>query len=239
MIKHLPNFITILNLMSGCAGIFMISRGHLESASWMIFLAAAFDFLDGLVARATHSYSEIGKQLDSLADMVSFGVLPGMILTEILNAAIGLYDMNQVYAPVLSCAGFIIAAFSALRLAKFNIDTRQTTVFLGLPTPMNAIFIASLPSILFMNIAPITNAILNIYVILGIIAVNSYLLVSEIPLMALKFKHYGLKGNLEKYIFLIASVILILLLKMLAIPLIFALYILISIISIKRNEIQS
>lgn len=239
MKKHLPNFITILNLLSGCIGIFLISRGNLEYASWTIFIAAVFDFLDGLVARATRSYSELGKQLDSLADMVSFGVLPGMILTEIMGAAIGLYDMNQEYAPVLSCTGFIITAFSALRLGKFNIDTRQTTYFLGLPTPMNAIFIASLPSILFLNIEPVTNAILNIYVIAGIIVVNSFLLISEIPLMALKFKHYGVKGNLEKYIFLIASVILILLLKMLAIPLIFALYILISIISIKRNEIQS
>lgn len=237
--KHLPNFITTLNLISGCIGIYLICTGNLHLAHWAVFIAAVMDFLDGLVARATNSYSEIGKQLDSLADMVSFGVLPGLILTELFSMALGLYDMNLQYAGILSCAGFIVTAFSALRLAKFNIDTRQTNVFLGLPTPMNAIFIASLPAILNLNFAPVTELIYNVHVIGGIILVNSFLLVSELPLMALKFKDYRLKGNLEKYIFLIASVILILLMKILAVPVIFALYILISIISIKRNEIQS
>jgi CDP-diacylglycerol---serine O-phosphatidyltransferase len=239
MKKQIPNFITILNLLSGCVGLWLIRMGEMEYACYMIFIAAVFDFLDGFVARALKAYSEIGKQLDSLADMVTFGVLPGMIMTEILRTVVEIYDMPSALRTIVPCVGFILTAFSCIRLAKFNIDTRQTDVFLGLPTPMNAIFIASLPLILFMNVQVANDIILNLYVLLAIILINSFLMISELPLMALNFRSFSFKDNTEKYIFLIASVILILLMKMMAVPFIFILYILISLIARKRNEIQS
>ena len=146
MKKHLPNAITCLNLLSGCIALYFAFNQHLNYAAYMVGIAAILDFMDGLLARALKAYSEIGKQLDSLADMVSFGVVPGTILFGLLTRA----DAAPTGIPedILPFFGFIVTIFSALRLAKFNIDTRQAESFIGVPTPACSIFIASLPLLL-------------------------------------------------------------------------------------------
>lgn len=230
-----------MNLLSGCVGIWYLRMGAIDVACYMIFLAAILDFFDGFAARALNALSPIGKDLDSLADVVSFGALPGMILCEMMRIVSDRYTFDGTWIePVIVLSGIIITIFSALRLAKFNIDTRQTDVFLGLPTPMNAIFIASLPLIMMKNWIAITDLILNVYVLGAIILLNSFLLVSEVPLMALKFKSFAFGPNAAKYIFLILTLILLLSLQIFAIPVVFLLYIIISLFSKKRtNEIQS
>src|ERR1700740_2323055 len=144
MKKHLPNAITCANLFSGCIGIVFCFKENLIYAAYAIFLAAIFDFFDGLASRVLQSFSGIGKDLDSLADMVSFGVLPSVIIYELFLQA----PQIEHVSTYLNYIAFLIPVFSALRLAKFNIDERQTEIFIGLPTPANAILIASLPLIL-------------------------------------------------------------------------------------------
>ncbi|OZA56958.1 MAG: CDP-diacylglycerol--serine O-phosphatidyltransferase, partial [Sphingobacteriales bacterium 39-40-5] len=141
MKKHIPNSVTCLNLFSGCLGIVFAFQGNLIWASYAIVIAAVFDFFDGMLARLLKAYSDIGKELDSLADMVSFGVLPSVIIYQLF----ALSPQIDFGADWLSFSAFIIAVFSALRLAKFNIDTRQSENFIGLPTPANALLIASFP----------------------------------------------------------------------------------------------
>jgi len=256
MKKNIPNFITSLNLFTGCVAIALAFAGYqfIWIAGILIFVAAIFDFLDGLAARALHAYSEIGKQLDSLADMVSFGIAPSVIAFQLLNTSIGKQDIfnplsalnviiertgavnfyatYSIFDFVITFSAFIIAVFSALRLAKFNIDTRQTTSFIGLPTPANAILFASLPLILHFEHSTLCNSIiLNTWILLFVVALQSALLVSEIPLFSLKMKSLKWQENKTRYIFLILSFILLGLLHFMAIPLIILLYIVSSIIS--------
>ena len=212
MKKHIPNFITCLNLFTGCVAAVYAFNGELETAAYLVLLAAAFDFMDGLAARALKAYSEVGKQLDSLADMVSFGFIPGLFVFKMLPAE---------YAYV----GFIITVFSAIRLAKFNIDTRQSENFIGLATPANTLFFISLP-FLPMTINPILLVILSI----GF----SLMLVSEIPLFSLKFKSMDFNMNIHRYLLIILSLILILFFKFAAVPMIIVIYILLSIIFKKK-----
>lgn len=225
MIKHIPNLITCLNLFTGCIASVFAFNGDLETAAYLILLAAAFDFMDGLAARALKAYSEIGKQLDSLADMVSFGFIPGLFVYKMLQ-------MNLVENGLplyLSYLGFIITVFSGLRLAKFNIDTRQSENFIGLATPANTLFFISLP---FINGASIemlsilTNPIVLIFLSFGM----SFLLVSEIPLFSFKFKSTSISKNIHRYLLLLISLILIIFFKFAAIPMIIVIYILLSII---------
>lgn len=200
----------------------------------MVTVAAVLDFMDGMVARVLNTYSEIGKQLDSLADMVSFGVVPGAMVFMMLTAsgatALGIPE------SILPFFGFLITVFSALRLAKFNIDTRQTSSFIGLPTPACTILIASLPLILENGSLTHYNVILNPYVLLALTFLLSYLLVAELPLFALKFKSLGWQNNSVRFIFIGLSIILLALVKFVAVPLIIVLYILLSII---KNTSQS
>lgn len=223
--KHFPNFITCLNLLCGCLAILIVFEGSLVYACYFIGIAAILDFLDGMAARALKSYSEIGKQLDSLADMVSFGVAPGFIIFKLI-------EMSSGESEILPLAAFMVPVFSALRLAKFNIDTRQTDSFIGVPTPANAIFIASLPLILFYNADAfnykIADVILNSYFLITITCIMSLLLVSELPLFALKFKNLNWAGNQVRFIFLILSIVLLIIFQFVAIPLIVFLYIIIS-----------
>jgi len=216
--KHLPNFITLLNLTSGAVGIYYAIHGQLVVASYCVFLSAIFDFFDGFVARLLKANSSIGKELDSLADVISFGLLPAMIALELLKI-----NTTNFWWPWL---GLIIAVFSALRLAKFNVDERQTDQFIGLPTPANAILFASFPLILTgKNWLFLTNPI----VLSIVIIVFSLLLVAEINLMALKFKSYKWSDNKLKFIFLILSLGLIIALGWMAIPIIILLYIFFSV----------
>ncbi|MCJ8165647.1 CDP-alcohol phosphatidyltransferase family protein [Pontibacter sp. E15-1] len=228
MKKHIPNAITCLNLFSGCLALYFAFQDQLVYTAYLVGIAAVFDFLDGMLARVLKAYSEIGKQLDSLADMVSFGVVPGTVMFMLLQRA----DASVLGIPsdILPFFGFLITIFSALRLAKFNIDTRQTTSFIGLPTPACTIFVASLPLILQYGGLLHYEIILNPLVLLALTVLLSFLLVAELPLFALKFTNLRWQDNSMRFIFLGLSVILVALLKFAAIPLIIVLYILLSII---------
>jgi CDP-diacylglycerol---serine O-phosphatidyltransferase len=214
MKKHLPNAITCANLFSGCIGIVFAFKGNLETAAYFVIFSGIFDFFDGMVARLLNVKSPIGKDLDSLADMVSFGLLPGVIMFHLLKAS----DYSSEYLPYL---GFIITIFSALRLAKFNNDTRQTEDFIGLNTPMNTLFICSLAFV--SNDYP--QVIASSILLIAITAITSFLLVSEIKIFSLKFSDLSWAKNKIKFIFLILSAILIAFLKFAAIPFVLVLYI--------------
>ncbi|MFD0764172.1 CDP-diacylglycerol--serine O-phosphatidyltransferase [Mucilaginibacter lutimaris] len=228
--KHLPNAITCANLFSGCIGIVFTFQDNLVFAAYAIFLAAIFDFFDGFASRVLQSFSGIGKDLDSLADMVSFGVLPSAIMYELLLQAPQITHVSDY----LNFIAFLIPVFSALRLAKFNNDTRQADSFIGLPTPANAILIASIPLIIaqpqYSNIA---RYILNPYVLSVFIIVMCTLLVAEIPLMSLKFKNRDFNKNFYRYILLLFSAILILFFKFAAVPVVIVMYITLSLIQLK------
>ena len=221
--KHIPNFITTLNIVSGCLAVFFgfkaIMTGDFHLPLYFILAAALFDFLDGMTARLLHAYSDVGKQLDSLADMLSFGLAPGALVVAIIGrTAMDVPDW-------LPFTGFIIPVFSALRLAKFNVDERQTTGFLGLPTPANALFFAGLAysySDFFAG---------QPYWLIAIAALFSALLVIEIPMFSLKFKNLKFKGNEIRYIFLLSALLLVILLTYNALPYIILLYIVISVLT--------
>jgi CDP-diacylglycerol--serine O-phosphatidyltransferase len=221
--KHIPNAITCANLFSGCIGIVYAFKGNLEIAAYFVLLSGIFDFFDGFAARLLHVKSNIGKELDSLADMVSFGFLPGVVMFQLLSQS----DCNSEYLPYL---GFIITVFSALRLAKFNIDTRQTEDFIGLNTPMNTLFIVSLPFIQQDYPAIIHSSAL----LIALTIVLSGLLVSEIRIFSLKFSSISWQSNKIKYIFLILSALLLPILKFTAVPIILVLYIGLSLIHFKN-----
>ncbi|MBO0931658.1 CDP-diacylglycerol--serine O-phosphatidyltransferase [Fibrella sp. HMF5036] len=225
------------NLLCGCIGILFTMRGDLVTAAWLIVLAGILDFGDGFVARAVGASGPFGKELDSLADVVTFGVLPSFILLALLqgsflpSSALTITGVDTAsFWPYLA---FSIAVCGALRLARFNIDTRQTEQFLGLPIPANALFVASLPMIVAMQ-PQYESLVLNPFVLYGTIIGLSLLMVSELPLMAFKFKSFGWAENKVKYSFLLASILLLFLLQFAAIPLIILLYIFLS-ISINRK----
>jgi CDP-diacylglycerol--serine O-phosphatidyltransferase len=226
--KHLPNAITCANLFSGCIGIVFTFQDNLIYAAYALFLAAIFDFFDGFASRVLQSFSGIGKDLDSLADMVSFGVLPSAIMYELLLQAPQVHEISKY----LNFIAFLIPVFSALRLAKFNVDTRQAEIFIGLPTPANAILIASLPLILeqYHNLAVY---ILNPYILWCFVLVMCALLVAELPLMSLKFKNRDFQENIYRYLLLLFSAILILFFKFAAVPVVIFIYITLSVIQFK------
>jgi len=223
--KHIPNFITCLNLLAGCLGITEAFKGNLISAALFIIAGAVFDFFDGFIARLLKASSPIGKDLDSLADVITFGLLPGIILFQLLA-------LSEEVPLTLKYLPLIVPVFSALRLAKFNNDPRQTGSFIGVPTPANALLIGSLPLIMKFNSELNLNVLIaNPYFILSLSIVMSLLLVAEIPLFALKFKTFGWKDNQIVYIFVLISAILLLLLNVAAIPLIIILYVILSVIN--------
>jgi CDP-diacylglycerol--serine O-phosphatidyltransferase len=238
MKKHIPNFITSLNLAAGFIAIIFAFNGDLITASWLILAAMIFDFLDGLSARLLKAYSEIGKELDSLADVVSFGVAPAIIIYQLISNSLSapepLFTNGLVIKNlVLQLIPVIMPVCAALRLAKFNIDTSQTTSFKGLPTPANALAVVSIviaqhysDSII---IASFTGSITALLVFTVII---SLLMVTRIPLLSLKTSHLRFKGNEGRYM-LVASVILALAVFGIAgATLIIPLYIIVSLISL-------
>ena len=229
--KHVPNAITCANLFSGCVGIVFAFQENLIFASYALFLAAIFDFFDGFASRVLQSFSHIGKDLDSLADMVSFGFLPSAILYELFLKTPQVPNVSSW----LNFSAFLISVFSALRLAKFNNDTRQAESFIGLPTPANAILIASIPFILEHHVN-FGDYILNVYVLAVFVLVMCSLLVAEIPLMSLKFKNTDLDKNIYRYLLLLFSAILILFFKFAAVPVIIIIYITLSIIQYKFSN---
>ncbi|WP_214225455.1 CDP-diacylglycerol--serine O-phosphatidyltransferase [Pedobacter sp. B4-66] len=221
--KHIPNAITCANLFSGCIGIVYAFNGALETAAYFVLLSGIFDFFDGFAARLLNVKSNIGKDLDSLADMVSFGFLPGVVMYQLLSQS----DYASPYLPYLA---FIITVFSALRLAKFNNDTRQTEDFIGLNTPMNTLFIVSLPFIQKDYPSVINSTVL----LIGLTALLSWLLISEIKIFSLKFSSKSWAQNKIKYIFLIISALLLPFLKFAAVPFILILYIGLSILHFRK-----
>ncbi|MCI0920153.1 CDP-diacylglycerol--serine O-phosphatidyltransferase [Sphingobacterium rhinopitheci] len=216
MKKHIPNFITCLNLLSGCIGILLVLKGDYLSAFYCVIASGIFDFFDGFVARILHVKSLIGKELDSLADVISFGLQPAMLMYMLLKDV-----TTHAYLPYL---GFLIAIFSALRLAKFNIDERQTSDFIGVNTPMNTFLIFSIPFI--GEIYP--NLIYSTYTLIAISVITSLLLVSELKLFSMKLSSLAWRDNKFKYIFLLTSLLLILIFKLIAVPVIFILYLVFS-----------
>jgi len=234
--RHIPNTITCLNLISGCIATYWAFQGNYRMALLFIVIGAVFDFFDGMTARLLHVSSPIGKELDSLADDITFGFAPSAIVFSFLK---GIYDsagphcMSPLALPFLPLGGFaalafVMAAFSALRLAKFNLDERQALGFIGLPTPANALFWGSLIVGLGNHIMTLPHA--PVFILLGTF-VSSWLLISEIPMFALKFKTWGWKGNEIKYIFLVTCIPLLFLLGISGIAAIIAWYIVLSIIN--------
>jgi CDP-diacylglycerol--serine O-phosphatidyltransferase len=201
--KHIPNAITCCNLFSGCLACAMAYSGDYKLAMAFIVLGAVFDFFDGMVARLLHVSSPLGVQMDSLADDITFGVAPATIVFVFMKNELYYPSYLGVVSEILPYAAFLIAVFSACRLAKFNIDKRQTTTFIGLPTPANALFWSSL----------ITGAGDWIYALnagwfflLALIMIFSFFLISEIPMFSMKFKNLSWKSNKTRYIFLLVSI---------------------------------
>lgn len=229
MLKHIPNTITLGNLTCGFVGIIFAMDGDLILAAWLILIAAILDFFDGFAARMLKASSPIGKDLDSLADMVTFGVLPGIIMYQmLLNTGIN-YTFIAALIPIFSC----------LRLAQFNNDTRQTDGFIGLPTPANAFYIAALPAIQIQNPGSILEQPIILVVI---VVVQSLLLVAPLPLIALKFKHFKWAGNEFRYLLIITAILSVAIFKLIGVPIFILAYLLLSLLNnqIKnKHEIQS
>ncbi len=241
--KHIPNTITLGNLFCGCLAIVKAFEGDLVWTAYLVGIALVLDFFDGFTARMLKVTSSIGKDLDSLADMVTFGVVPGVVMFQMISFALNLYadDMPAqvgwtIYPPSFSWIAyfaFIITIFSCIRLAKFNNDSRQSDSFIGLPTPANTMVICSLP--LIMEFQPdlvfMTELVGNPVFLCFLSLAMSLLLIAEIPLFALKFKNFSWASNKLVYLFLMASVIMIVTLQFLAIPLLIIFYILLSIVN--------
>lgn len=233
MKKHIPNTITCCNLISGCIATLYASQANYSMALTFIIIGAVFDFFDGFAARLLHVSSPVGKELDSLADDITFGFAPATIVYSMLKTTLSSSTCGIEACPLITLlpyAAFIIAAFSALRLAKFNLDERQATSFIGLPTPANALFWGALSLTLSTHGWLVPNTTLAICLLVGIL-LSSWLLVAEIPMFALKFKSYGWKDNELRFSFIILSAILLVILKWGGFSLIIVLYILTSILS--------
>lgn len=268
--RLIPNLFTAGNLVGGILAIVFALTGRIHLAPYCIFVSAVLDFLDGFIARLLNVSSELGKQLDSLADMVTFGVAPGVIVFVMLHTFSGVplenatpfissfihdyYDFNFTNAPItpawLTYLAFLIPVFALFRLAKFNLDTRQSDSFIGLPTPAMTLFFAVLPLLVLNTIElylkgelsleswqfKAVQFILSLKFMLPAIIVMSLLMVAELPLFALKFKHFKWKGNEIRYIFLTIAVSMLATLFFWALPLIIILYLILSLINKRLND---
>lgn len=223
-----PNTLTMANLFFGLLAIMAIFRGEFTAAAWLVSFSLLFDFLDGFVARLLKVSSELGKQLDSLADVVTFGVVPGLLMFKTFEYS---YEQGWFSLEILKYCGLLIAIFSALRLGKFNIDERQTTYFIGLPTPANTIFLFSYVLTALWLVEPGHSALMLHPISLLVLSVLcSWLLIAEIPLMSLKIKSWSWSSARGIYLLLIAVIILFVLFKLAAFVFIIPLYLLLSLI---------
>lgn len=231
--RHIPNTITCCNLISGCIATTFAFCGNLQIALLWIIMGAVFDFFDGMSARLLKVSSPIGKELDSLADDITFGLAPSTIVFWLLGV-VEYPAFLEPYRNIIPFFAFVMAAFSALRLAKFNLDERQTTSFIGLPTPANALFWGAL---IVSNPSWLIHGSYALFIILAMVCISSYLLISELPMFALKFKQWGWKGNEIKYYFIALSIILFFVLGIWeAWAVIIACYVLISIFMFLRKH---
>ena len=251
--KQIPNLFTLLNLVFGCLAIvFTLQNGIMITADaegtellyipekiWLaslfIGIAAVVDFLDGFVARFFNASSEMGKQLDSLADLVSFGVAPGMIIFQFLRLSLAQQEDGLSVSMLWLVPVFILPCAAAYRLARFNLDASQSYSFKGMPVPAAGMFVASLPLIYWnVNEDWVRNILLNKWFLYGLVAVLSWLMVSRIPLMAMKFKDYSFKNNFPRYLLVIIAILSVVVLKWLSVPVIVLSYVLISLLFKKQ-----
>ncbi|MFT3701424.1 MAG: CDP-diacylglycerol--serine O-phosphatidyltransferase [Agriterribacter sp.] len=253
--KQIPNIFTLLNLFFGCIAIIVVLQTGISlvntpdgtqmmnmpeqifMAALCIGLAAVVDFLDGFVARLFKAQSAMGKELDSLADVVSFGVAPGMIIYQFLRLSVARQQDGLDASIAWLLPALILPCAAAWRLAKFNIDDRQTYSFIGVPTPAVGLVVASFPLIFWSSTASITDLFLNKWIWYAVIFILSFLMVSNIPIISMKFKDYTVKNNIPKLILAGVGIILVILFKWAAIPLIFIAYILLSLLL--KNKIAS
>ncbi|MDA0316206.1 MAG: CDP-alcohol phosphatidyltransferase family protein [Bacteroidetes bacterium] len=233
MKTFVPNFITLLNLLSGAIATIFAIEGHMTNAALFVFLGIFFDFLDGFFARKLNVTSELGLQLDSLADMVTSGLVPALVLFHLLELTIApSWDTYHI----LPYFGLLVALASAYRLAKFNISTEQSSYFIGLPTPANALLIMSLPLILaYQNNDSYNTIILNPIFLITVTIISCFLLNAPIKLIALKFKTWKFSENASRYILIIFSIVALIVFKFAGIPLLIIFYIILSIINPPYN----
>ena len=242
--KYIPNLFTLGNLFCGTLATIFAVQGDFVLTAILVVLGIVFDFFDGFLARILGVSGELGKQLDSLADMVTSGVVPGIMMYKMIQINL-INDPNSFIhnEPVLEITllGLILTLAACYRLAKFNLDTRQSESFIGLPTPAMSLFVISLPLIQAeTDIQFIQNLLANNYFLIGVTLVLSFLMNAEIPLFSLKFKDYGLKENVFKYVLIALSIILLITIQYLAIPVIIVVYVLLSIINnimLKRSKV--
>ena len=227
--QHIPNLITCGNLVSGCFSILFSFEGMPVAAAVMIFVAGLFDFFDGFTARLLHAHSPIGADLDSLSDVVSFGVAPGFIMYHLMGEGMAepIWPLGQV--SLFACTAFLLPVFSAVRLAKFNVDSQQTTSFIGLPTPPMAIFMASLP-LAFWQKGILGQPVLHPYLCLGIVVLFSVLMVCNRPFFSFKMKSLSWRGNELRWVFLGLAVAAFVVFRFVALPFILLGYILLSVL---------
>lgn len=233
--KHIPNIITLLNLFCGCIAVTFVVQHRFEMAFYFVCLGIFLDFFDGFFARLFQVASPLGLQLDSLADMVTSGVVPGLAMFYMMLEAFGLQISDPFSGQyALAFLGFLVTLGSCYRLANFNIDTRQTDSFIGLPTPANALFILSLPLVVtYSNSFMVFELLSNYGVLLAISIGSAYILNAEIPLFSLKVKKLTVKDNKLTFFFLAVSVLLLVTLQFLGIPLVILFYVFLSVITNK------
>ena len=233
MKTFVPNFITLLNLLSGAIATIFAIEGHMTNAARFVFLGIFFDFFDGFFARKLNATSDFGLQLDSLADMVTSGLVPALVLFHLLELAIApSLDTYQI----LPYFGLLVALASAYRLAKFNISTEQSSYFIGLPTPANALLIVSLPLILaYQNNDSYNAIILNPLFLITVTVISCFLLNAPVKLIALKFKTWKFSENASRYILIIFSIVALFVFKFAGIPLLIIFYIILSLINPPNN----
>lgn len=248
MKKHIPNLITLGNLFCGTIATIFAVQSEFKSAALFVVLGIVLDFFDGFAARLLKVSGELGKQLDSLADMVTSGVVPGIIMYHLLNSSEiiemksstnneAIWELISVDTGFIKFLGLLLTLGACYRLAKFNIDTRQSDSFIGLPTPAMSLFIISLPLIQeYTTFEFIQHLISNYYFLIVITLLLTYLMNAELPLFSLKFKNYNFKNNVMKYFFLITSLVLLLTLKYTAVPVIILFYVVLSLISNYRKK---
>lgn len=239
MKKHIPNLLTLGNLLCGTIATIFAIKGDFVGTAILVITGIVFDFFDGFAARMLNVQGELGKQLDSLADMVTSGVVPGIVMLQLLISALNVdaasyfgIDMYGATGSNLPYIGLLLTLGACYRLANFNIDTRQSDSFIGIPTPAMTLFVISLPLIIeFSKQSFFIDLINNQYFLITITFILTFLMNAEVPLFALKFKTFGVKENALKYIFLALSVVLLVSLKFVAVPLIIVLYVIMSVIN--------
>lgn len=235
MKRYIPNALTLLNLLCGSIAVLYIINNNFVAGALFVFLGIFFDFFDGFAARALNVQGELGVQLDSLADMVTSGLVPGIVMFKLLETITlnwgNVAQSKNFILPLLPLIGLSITLASAYRLAKFNIDKEQQAYFKGLPTPANTLLIISLPLVLeFQHNDAINSVILNKYFLIILTAFSCWILNANIKLFALKFKTYTFKENATRYIFLILCIIMLIVFQFAAIPLIIIIYIIMSVL---------